>query len=203
MGIIIRQYFPRDYEEILDICLRTGKSGKDAGGLFSRPELLGEYYAAPYVVKEPELCFVAAINDKPVGYILGTKDSQEFSEWCERNWFPELRKKYRLDDEYASPFEKRIVELIHAGYFPKEELAGYPAHLHIDILPVAQGKGVGRRMMNAFLDKLKEMNVPAVHLEVGKKNLNAIEFYKRLGFEIIHEYEYSIAFGMSMERRYS
>lgn len=199
MEIGIRKYLSNDYNEIISICLRTGKSGKDASDLFNYPKLLGEYFAAPYVMHEPELCFVAAVNDKPVGYILGTKDSNKFSEWCECEWFPELRKKYSLDDEYKSTFEKRIVELIHTGYYPKKELAGYPAHLHIDILPVAQGKGVGRRLINAFLDKLKELNVSSVHLEVGKNNLNAIEFYKRLGFSVIHEYEYSIAFGMRIE----
>jgi ribosomal protein S18 acetylase RimI-like enzyme len=200
MDIKIREYHPNDLEDIYNICLLTGKSGKDAGDLFNYPKLLGEYFAAPYVTHEPELCFVAVVNDKPVGYILGTIDSSKFSEWCENNWFPELREKYVLDDEYKSPFEKRIVELIHTGYFPKKELADYPAHLHIDILPVAQGKGVGRRLINAFLDKLKELDVSAVHLEVGKNNLNAIEFYKRLGFEVICEYEHSIAFGKWMER---
>lgn len=200
MEIIIRPYLPDDLDDIYNICLLTGKSGSDASGLFNYPKLLGEYYAAPYVMYEPELCFVAAVNDKPVGYILGTKDSNKFSEWCEKNWFPELREKYGLNDEYKTPFEKRIVELIHAGYYPKKELAGYPAHLHIDILPVAQGKGVGRRLINVFLDKLKELNVPAVHLEVGKNNVNAIEFYKRLGFEVIREYEHSIAFGKRLER---
>ncbi len=199
MEIIIRQYLSSDLEDIYNICLLTGKSGKDASDLFNYPKLLGEYFAAPYVMHEPELCFVAAVNDKPVGYILGTKDSNKFSEWCENNWFPELRKEYSLVADYKSPIEKRTVELIHSGYFPKKELADYPAHLHIDILPVAQGKGVGRRLINAFLDKLRELNVPAVHLEVGKNNVNAIEFYKRLGFEVLHEYEYSIAFGMRVK----
>ena len=31
----------------------------------------------------------------------------------------------------------------------------YPAHLHIDLLPVLQGKGVGRAMMARLLDELR------------------------------------------------
>ena len=52
--------------------------------------------------------------------------------------------------------------------------------------------------MEVFISKLKELNVPALHLEVGKANPGAIKFYEKIGFHKIHEYEYSIAFGMEL-----
>jgi ribosomal protein S18 acetylase RimI-like enzyme len=42
------------------------------------------------------------------------------------------------------------------------------------------------------------MRVSALHLEVGKKNVGAVKFYRKVGFHIITEYEYSIAFGMNL-----
>ncbi len=195
LKIKIRNFKNGDEEQIARICLATGLSGKDASEYFNNKKLLAYYYALPYVKREPELCFVAAVENLPLGYILGTKDSKAFSNWCEASWFPELRKKFPKNSAVKTPFEKRILELIHKGYKPKEELLNFPAHLHIDILPIAQGQGMGRKLIIKFLEKLIALNVPAVHLEVGKKNLNAIGFYKNLGFEIIKEYEASIAFG--------
>jgi len=53
-------------------------------------------------------------------------------------------------------------------------------------------------MIETFTAKLREFNKTALHLEVGKRNENAVQFYKKVGFEIIHEYEFSIAFGMKL-----
>jgi GNAT superfamily N-acetyltransferase len=94
-----------------------------------------------------------------------------------------------------------IIRRIHLGNRPKSELSAYPAHLHIDLLPAVQGKGQGKALMNTFMDKLMELNVAGLHLEVGKKNPGAIEFYKRLGFALICEYEYSLAFGIKLDRK--
>ncbi|MEV4246775.1 GNAT family N-acetyltransferase [Streptosporangium canum] len=65
------------------------------------------------------------------------------------------------------------------------ELAAYPAHLHIDLLPDHQRKGHGRALMNAFLDALHGRGVPAVHLGMVSTNTPARAFYDRLGFHEI------------------
>lgn len=199
MSVKIRPYRKEDYNKIIDICLKTGNSGEDASDLFLHGELLGLFFAAPYVVHEPEVCFVIANDeDEALGYIIGTKDSEKFAEWCEANWFPELRRKYPIDVHYKSSFEKRIVELIHTGYIPRPEAKLYPAHLHIDLLPEAQGMGMGKKLIQTFIEKLKKLKVTGLHLEVGRKNERAIGFYKAIGFKIISEYEYSILFGMKL-----
>ncbi len=199
MELAIRSYHPSDLVSIYNICLLTGNSGKDASHLFNDPNLLGHFYAAPYAVLEPGLCFILTVDKKPCGYILGTQNSENFAVNSEKHWFPVLRPQYPLDKKYKSAMESRIVQLIHEGYKPKPGLLNYPAHLHIDILPVAQRKGMGRKMIETFTGKLRSLNVPALHLEVGKQNKNAVLFYQKAGFEIIHEYEFSIAFGMKLE----
>lgn len=199
MQFNIRPYHYSDLTSIYKICLLTGNSGKDATKLFEEPDLLAHFYAAPYVVFEPEVCFVITNHSKPCGYIIGTKDSQKFYEKCETEWFPTLRERYPLRNENDNSWDARIIKRIHEGHFVKKELVNYPAHLHIDLLPETQGQGIGRKMMNTFMDKLKELNIPALHLEVGKSNLGAIKFYEKLGFTQIHEYEHSIAFGIKLK----
>ncbi|GBD92423.1 ribosomal-protein-alanine N-acetyltransferase [bacterium BMS3Abin04] len=199
MELEIRNYHPSDLVSIYNICLQTGDSGKDASHLFNDPNLLAHFYAAPYAVLEPELCFILTADKKPCGYILGTKDSENFASESDKKWFSILRPQYPIGEKYKSAMESRIVQLIHEGYKPKPELLNYPAHLHIDLLPVAQGKGMGRKMIDTFINKLRDLKIPALHLEVGKKNENAVLFYQKVGFEIIHEYEFSIVFGMRLE----
>jgi len=198
MSLQIRTYMKSDLSDLYSICLKTGDSGKDTSQLYKDSLLLGHFYAAPYAVFHPELTFILAENDKPIGYIIGTNDSQSFFGITEKEWFPSLRSKYPLPKENDTSLDARIIRLIHKGHVPKPELLSYPAHLHIDILPEGQGKGMGRKLIETFCNKLIEMKVPALHLEVGKKNTNAIQFYEKTGFTIIHEYEWSIAYGIKL-----
>ncbi len=124
---------------------------------------------------EPEVCFVVTNEQKPCGYIIGTTDSERFFNQCERDWFPILRDKYPLPNEDDNSHDTRIIRRIHEGHKTKPELSAYPAHLHIDLLPETQGQGLGRKAMEVFIDKLKQLNVDALHLEVGKSNSGAIK----------------------------
>lgn len=196
MSMAIRNYRDTDLPKLYEICLRTGDSGKDATHIYKDPMLLGSFYAAPHAVLHPELTFILSENDVPIGYIIGTNNSGKFFTRSEETWFPELRKKYPLPDVNDMSSDARIIRLIHKGHVPKPELLSYPAHLHIDILSEGQGEGMGKKLIETFSDKLRELDVPALHLEVGKRNVNAIMFYEKIGFHKIIEYEYSIAYGI-------
>ncbi|MBI9072787.1 MAG: GNAT family N-acetyltransferase [Melioribacteraceae bacterium] len=198
MEFKIRPYHKSDLISLYKICLLTGDSGSDATYLYKDPNLLGSYFAAPYAVMEPELCFIATADEQPCGYILGTKNCYKFSERCENEWFDVLRKKYSYPDENEKGTDVWIRKLIHDGFKVKDDYKDYPAELHIDILPIGQGQGFGKKLMNTFISKLKDLEVSALHLEVGKKNENAIGFYKKYGFHIINEYEFSIGMGVKL-----
>lgn len=198
MSFNIRTYHPSDLSSLYRICLLTGKSGKDASELYTDPDLLGQFYAAPYAVLEPDLCFILTNSGNPCGYILGTRDSTAFYERSESEWFPLVRQRYPLPDSNDNSPDARIIRLIHEGHKINEDLKSYPAHLHIDLLPEAQGQGSGRKLTDKFISKLRELEVPALHLQVGKSNTGAVKFYERTGFKRIKEYEKSIAFGIQI-----
>ena len=54
----IRSYHSEDLDAVYDICVRTGDAGGDARGRYSTDRLLGDVWAGPYVVLEPEHAYV-------------------------------------------------------------------------------------------------------------------------------------------------
>jgi GNAT superfamily N-acetyltransferase len=84
-----------------------------------------------------------------------------------------------------TPDDEIVPLLHHPERLLVPEVAAYPAHLHIVLLPQWQGRGYGRALMLTFLDALHRAGVPAVHLSMVTANAPARAFYDRLGFHEI------------------
>ena len=56
----------------------------------------------------------------------------------------------------------------------------------IYLLPDYHGKGIGSRLIAHSIESIK--NFEEIFLEVEKDNINAVNFYKKLGFKIVDEY---------------
>ena len=163
MTFAIRPYHPVDLTALYRICLGTGNSGDDGTHLYKDPDLIGHYYAAPYAILEPDLAFVLTNKGHTVGYVLGVRDTATFGQLCEREWFPPLRERYPIPPDEDQSRDASMIRAIHRGHATKNEPAGYPAHLHIDILPPGQGQGWGGKLIDTLLEQMRGFQVPAVH----------------------------------------
>jgi len=65
------------------------------------------------------------------------------------------------------------------------------------VLPLVQGKGAGRHMMEYILHDLKNKKGNSIQLQVNRYN-NAKKFYEKLGFKIIGEADFDIGNGYFM-----
>jgi GNAT superfamily N-acetyltransferase len=180
----IRAYRPTDLDTVYDICVRTADAGGDARGQYSSDRLMGDIFAAPYVTLEPEHAHV--LDDgtgAAVGYVLGTADTARFVRRYRDEWLPATAGRYPVPaDPPVTPDDMMLTLHHHPERMIVAELADYPAHLHIDLLPDWQGKGWGRGLMDAFLAGLHAAGVPRVHLGMVPTNVGARAFYGRLGF---------------------
>lgn len=184
-----------DLDALYEICLRTGAAGEDASALTLRPRLLGDIYAAPYAVLEPESAFVAEDGEGVAGYCLGALDTAAFEARAEAEWWPAARERHPLDGE-ASDLDRLFLHLLHGGHrHDPALLARYPSHLHIDLLPRLQGRGVGRRLMDTFLASLAERGSTGVHFGVAATNTRALGFYRHLGFDELDANDVVVTFG--------
>ncbi len=196
--ISIRPALHSDEPELFRICISTGASGKDATGLYRRPELLNLVYAAPYLFFEGALAFVAEDEVGVCGYVLAAVDSRDFEAWAESSWWPELRRRH--PEVSTGEPDARLIELIQRPALAPETIyQSFPSHLHIDLLERAQGRGIGRRLMDVLLEHLKNRGSRGVHLGVGADNPNAIAFYEHLGFRTLQTEPWGRFMGLSLQ----
>ncbi len=184
---LIRTAQPGDEPGAYYVCLKTGNYGKDGEPYFQEdPDALGRIFVGPYLAYEPELSLVLEDADGVCGYALGALDSRSFYERYEQEWRPPLCARYPAPQ--GDPASWTRVQHVHHGYhhpdyFCPEPYGEYPSHLHIDLLPRAQGRGFGRRMMEEVMRRLVERRSPGAHLGVSMLNTPAFGFYQRLGFQ--------------------
>jgi ribosomal protein S18 acetylase RimI-like enzyme len=180
----LRSYAPGDRDAIYDICVRTGAAGQDARGHFRSDALLPDVYAGPYLELEPQHAFVLDEGGRVAGYVIGTADTAAFVEAWRARWLPRVSGRYPRPAEPPVTADDRLVStLYHPERMLAPELAPHPAHLHVDLLPHAQGSGHGRRMVEAFLATVAAAGAPSLHLGTANTNTRALRFYERLGFQ--------------------
>jgi ribosomal protein S18 acetylase RimI-like enzyme len=186
-----------DMAGVYRACLRMGDAGEDATHLYRDPDLLGHVYAGPYVARGVGTQLVVVDEGGVAGYLLSTDDTPDFEAWAERTWYPPLRDRYpRLHDGSR---DAAMIELIHTPErTPPDIAAGYPAHLHIDLMPQVRGLGLGRTLIDRLVDELRDRGVPGVHLGVDDQNHNGIGFYEHLGFREIAREPGGIIMGLRL-----
>ncbi len=69
----------------------------------------------------------------------------------------------------------------------------------IYILPTAQGKGVGKSLIQTAIEAALKAGNAYLFLNVNKYNTGAIDFYRKLGFSEIRKEEIAIGNGFLME----
>jgi GNAT superfamily N-acetyltransferase len=120
---------------------------------------------------------------------------------------------YMMDMMYStSSLEKQMDELNHHYLLVDDagEYVGYTSYelnykgtattkIHkIYILPSLQGKGIGRFLIDTIGEIARNNNNNALSLNVNRFN-KALDFYKRIGFDIVDREDINIGNGFLME----
>ncbi len=187
----IREFRPDDTDALYEICLRTVDAGNDGTLLYpTYPDLPGHLALGANLTLAPEFAFVLQDGTgAPAGYVVGALDTRAFYEKSEQLWWPPLRERYPdpvdVPPEHHTP-EQRLLHAIHQPVLaPDEVLDGYPSHLHINLMPPAQGRGYGKLLLETLFAALQEAGSSGIFLGVPPANTRAIGFYHRMGFSEI------------------
>jgi len=181
----IRPLVPADVEQLYAISLATGYRGGDAAPLYRDPRLIGHIYSAPYAKLCPSLCFVAEDDDGVAGFVCGATDTRAFEQRLERDWWPALRAIYAApagDPSDWTADERRCDMIHHPRPAPEAIVAAYPAHVHLNLLPRVQRRGVGSALLDRWTARACHDGARAVHAGVNAENDGAKRFWLARGF---------------------
>ena len=182
-GRAVRKATPADLPAIYDICLRTADAGVDATALYGDPQMPGTVWAAPYALFAPDFTFVLGDGDRPaLGYVLAVPDTAAFEDRLDAEWWPEAQKRFAGFVPRNEAEANALRHIVSPERHPDDLAADYPAHLHINLLPEAQGSGWGRRLIETELAALRAAGIKGVQLGVSPSNERAKGFYRALGF---------------------
>ena len=181
----IRTVRPEDIDQLYVISLATGDAGKDAAPLHRDGRLIGHIYSAPYAALHPELVFVAEDDEGVFGYIAGVFDTVAFEERLEREWWPHLRQSYADppgDPALWDADQERISAIHHPKQAPAILVERFPAHIHMNLLPRAQGRGIGTALLNRWIANARAGGVKGIHLGANSGNHGGVRFWSSRGF---------------------
>src|SRR5579872_640922 len=178
--VLVRPYAPTDRARVRHICFVTGYVGQPVAWLWRDAHSFADIFTGYYTDAEPESALVAETDGEVTGYLLGCMDSS-------RAWNPAKVVGRQITHRGIAfrpgtagfiwrSFGDVIVDAAHRR-LPPAPFADprWPAHLHIDLLPEARGRGVGTALMRTWLDSLREAHIPGCYLEtIAEKDRKSV-----------------------------
>jgi GNAT superfamily N-acetyltransferase len=184
----IRPYTYADRDSVHHIAANTAFFGDPVEIFLDDRQAFCDAFPTYYTDQEPEHAWVACIEEDVVGFLLGCVDTNR-----QRAWFRKalpgmigraMRGVYRISKRTLN-YTAQITRAALRGEFTHVDLASYPAHLHINLETCSRGLGLGRRLIETYLDQLRSLGVPGVHLETTSQNEAACHLYRKAGFELL------------------
>ena len=192
--IEIRPYQENDRQGVYRVAADTVFFGEPVETFLDDRRLLCDAFVKYYLDFEAEYAWVAAIGDGSVvdriaGYLTGCVDSasqlKKRLRWTIVPLFWNvLLGKYLIGGKTWRHARAMLGGILRREY-PHVDYGKYPAHLHINVDVSMRGRGLGRRLMGAYLDQIRHLGVPAVFLSTTTANEAAIRLYERQGFRLL------------------
>ena len=184
--INIRHFIENDLDAVYEISLATGLAGCDASHLYHDRKMMGHLYAAPYALLNTAFALVLEDEFGVAGFAIGTIDTVSWERKLELEWWPLLRHQY-IDppveqENLWTPDQRRAFMIHHPANTPIIVSDKYPAHLHMNLLPREQKRGLGSKLFDTWLTIAKAQGAEAIHVAVNKANAGAIHFWNKKAF---------------------
>lgn len=163
------------------------QSFKDFFLTFLGKKFLRLYYNG-IVNYENAIKFVYIKDDRIVGFVVGTSNPQGFySRLLKQDWL-----RFSVASLGAICRKPSVIRrIVRAFSHPSENPIGddVAGLFSIGVLPELQGTGVGKSLVQMFLEEAKKRCCKKVFLTTDSENNDAVNaFYQKLGFKIEREY---------------
>jgi ribosomal protein S18 acetylase RimI-like enzyme len=185
----IRKYQPADQAAVLAIAADTAFFGDPVEAFLEDRNLHADAFARYYIEHETAYLWVAENPAGVVGFLLGCANTARQTRLWRRYIISQvlvkaLSGRYKLGRRTAS-FAWGMLTGSMRGEDPKINLREYPAHLQIDVQQGYRSMGVGKGLIEAYLEQLRSLAVIGVHLETTSHNEAACYLYEKVGFKLL------------------
>ena len=187
--IVIRSFQQEDRESVLRIGADTAFFGAPIEAYMEDRNVFLDAFYAYYTDLEPEHAWVACADAEVVGFLTGCIDARTKGRKYWRFILPViigklLRGKYRFGKRSFGYITGMLGGVLR-GELTHADLELYPAHLHINVDSAWRGHGLGQRLMEAYLQQLRELSVKGVYLDTTSLNEAACRLYEKMGFSLL------------------
>lgn len=188
-ALTIRPFHPDDSLPVHRIAADTAFFGAPVETYLEDRNLFIDAFYRYYTEVEAGNSLVACAGGEVVGFLMGCVDTPgQGRRWLQKS-FPVFARKLlggrytigRLAFRYAAGLALAGLrgETAHA------DTAIYPAHLHINIEKSWRGHGLGRDLIEAYLDFLRRQGIRGVQLSTTDMNEAACRLYERMRFTLL------------------
>lgn len=181
---VLRPYAPSDRAAVRELCCATAYGEARLASFFPDRELFADLMTRYYLEWEPESAWVAEVEGRAVGYLLGCRDTRRQRRVQATRVVPAALAGFVRRGGLVKRATWRLVganlRLPRRGERFDEER--YPAHLHVGLDAEHRGMDLGHRLVEAFLGELRAAGVPGVHAVVLAENAGGRHFFEQLGF---------------------
>lgn len=189
-GYIIRKYEKKDRNCVRDIAWNTAFRGEPASAFFSDKEILADFLTLYFTDYEPESCFVAEAKGRVIGYLIGAKDTAILNQILQLKIVPRLLIKGIINCTFLKKknlifFFQCLLSFLKGEFRMPCFYSSYPATLHINLEPGFRRKGVGSRLIAAYLTYLNKEGMVGVNLATISEE--GSWFFKARGFNLLHQ----------------
>jgi GNAT superfamily N-acetyltransferase len=186
--VVVRPYADGDRARVRRICFETGYMGAPVAWMWRDEDSFADLFSAWWTDNEPHSALVAEIDGVVSGYLLGCFDSRRVANPVRLMAHHMFRRALIARPGTAGVLWRMMADAAVDGarrQLPSATVydVAWPAHLHIDLLPVCRGRGVGRTLVRRWLDTLAAAGIAGCHLETMAENRGAITFFETMGFE--------------------
>jgi ribosomal protein S18 acetylase RimI-like enzyme len=192
--ITIRPYRSADRPAVRHIACETADRGQPVENLYSDRELIADLVTRYSTDFEPETSWVAEADGTVIGYLTAAVNSHRHHRIMVWRVAPPAIGRALLHGALGRRETWRMLAVLRRNlrkYAQRRHVSldGYPAHLHINLLPGFRGQQIGERLMQVFGARMEARQIPGVQAAVRADNPAGCAFFERMGFRPVADYE--------------
>jgi GNAT superfamily N-acetyltransferase len=181
----IRKFEIKDRAAVRQIVYDTALMGESAGLFFQGQDVISDAFSLYFTDYEPGSCFVAEINDRVIGYLIGAKkkiaaEAVFNGQLALPLFIKALKSGIFLRIKNLSFIFSCLMDLLKNGIKTPDFSCAYPATFHLNIKDGFRGQEIGTKLINTYLDYLKIEGICGVHLATMSDR--AANFFLSQGF---------------------